>query len=88
MSYEEFGRISRELKVGDCPGQMFWDDIELVYMSTGFSKETMARLYWKDTGLFESIVAHIKAHIELRKKAKSLRYPFELDESYLRNFVR
>ena len=72
MSYEEFGEISRNLKVGDCCGREFWPDVELAYMHMKMSKEDIAKLYWKHTGLFESIVHAIKWHIESVKLGDEL----------------
>lgn len=72
MSYEEFGKISRNLNVGDCCGREFWPDILLVYMNTRMSKEDLAKLYWKHTGLFESIVHAIKEHIQCVKLGDEL----------------
>ena len=62
MSYEEFGKISRDHNWGDCPGVEFWEDIEALYTNTPveFSKELVAYIYWKQTGRFEKLVDLMK----------------------------
>ena len=60
MNIEEFAAISRDLKIGDTPGQEFWKDIELVYMNTDLTKDDVAVLHWMGTGYFEKMVDSIK----------------------------
>lgn len=56
MMYDEFAKVSKNLKVGGACGIEYYDSIETVYYATEFTKDEMAVLYWKHTGAFETIL--------------------------------
>lgn len=65
MMKSEFDALSVEAGFGPCAPNMY-DEIEMVYMEVGsLSKEDMVQLYWKHTGVYETLVqlAHAKKAI-------------------------
>ena len=67
MMKSEFDALSVEAGFGPCAPNMY-DEIEMVYMEVGsLSKEDMVQLYWKHTGVYETLVqlAHAKKAISL-----------------------
>ena len=73
MMMSEFNALSRKAGFGDCAPHMY-DEIEMVYMEIGFlGKEEMVQLYWRHTGLYETLVQQVHEKRRLKAELRSNR---------------